>query len=132
MNSRTQNQLISRILKSRERILDYSFIDLKVDVGREDELVQHYDTLTYLKEQEWFGLNIKNIKVLHLSYEEVPVQILDRQVRKLRTKVITLVKVLWRNQFFEEATLAAEEDMMMRYPYLFASEEILNQGINPL
>ena len=52
MNSRTQNQLISRILKSRESILDYSFTDLKVDVGREDELVQHYDSLTYLEEQD--------------------------------------------------------------------------------
>ncbi|WMV32627.1 hypothetical protein MTR67_026012 [Solanum verrucosum] len=30
----------------------------------------------------------------HLSYEEVPVAILDRQVRKLRTKDIALVKVL--------------------------------------
>ena len=39
LNSRTQNQLISIILKSRGRILDFSFTDLKVDVGHEDELV---------------------------------------------------------------------------------------------
>ena len=52
MNSRTQNQLISRILKSRESFLDYSFTDLKVNVGREDELVKHYDSLTYLEEQD--------------------------------------------------------------------------------
>ena len=39
-----------------------------------------------------------------LSYEEIPVQILDRQVRKLRTKEVASVKVLWRNQFVEEAT----------------------------
>ncbi|WMV19265.1 hypothetical protein MTR67_012652 [Solanum verrucosum] len=35
-----------------------------------------------------------------LSYEEIPVQILDRQVRKLRNKEVASVKVLWRNQFF--------------------------------
>ena len=35
----------------------------------------------------------------NLSYEEIPVQILDRQVRKLRTKEVASVKVLWRNQF---------------------------------
>ncbi|WMV24249.1 hypothetical protein MTR67_017634 [Solanum verrucosum] len=29
-----------------------------------------------------------------LSYEEIPVQILDRQVRKLRTKEVALVKIL--------------------------------------
>ena len=51
MNSRTQNQLISTILKSRGRILNFSFTDLKVDVGSEDELVQHYDSLTYPEEQ---------------------------------------------------------------------------------
>lgn len=38
-------------IKFRDRNLDYSFTYLKVDVGREDELVQHYDSLTYLKEQ---------------------------------------------------------------------------------
>ncbi|XP_070007481.1 uncharacterized protein [Nicotiana sylvestris] len=32
-----------------------------------------------------------------LSYEEIPVAILDRQVRKLRTKEIASVKVLWWN-----------------------------------
>ena len=54
-----------------------------------------------------------------LSYEEIPVQILDRQVRKLRTKEAASVKVLWRNQFVEEATWEAEEDMKTRYPHLF-------------
>ncbi|WMV37939.1 hypothetical protein MTR67_031324 [Solanum verrucosum] len=42
-----------------------------------------------------------------LSYEEIQVQILDRQVRKLRTKEVASVKVLWRNQFVEEATWEA-------------------------
>ncbi|WMV54324.1 hypothetical protein MTR67_047709 [Solanum verrucosum] len=34
-----------------------------------------------------------------ISYEEIPVQILDHQVHKLRTKKVAFVKVLWRNQF---------------------------------
>ncbi|WMV45972.1 hypothetical protein MTR67_039357 [Solanum verrucosum] len=61
-----------------------------------------------------------------LSSEEIPVQILDRQVRKLRTKDITSVKVLWRNQFVEEATWEAEEDMKKRYPHLFEIGQIPN------
>ncbi|XP_049354785.1 uncharacterized protein LOC125819393 [Solanum verrucosum] len=65
----------------------------------------------------------------NLSYEEVPVQILDRQVRRLRTKDVVSVKVLWRNQIVEEATWEAEEDMKKRYPYLFES---VDQGINSL
>ena len=40
----------------------------------------------------------------NMSYEEVLVQILNHQVRKLRTKDVVSVKVLWRNQFIEEAT----------------------------
>ncbi|WMV25526.1 hypothetical protein MTR67_018911, partial [Solanum verrucosum] len=62
----------------------------------------------------------KNIGIKDsLSYEEIPVQILDRQVCKLRTKEVTSIKVLWRNQFVEEATWKAEEDMKKRYPHLF-------------
>ncbi|WMV38032.1 hypothetical protein MTR67_031417 [Solanum verrucosum] len=39
-----------------------------------------------------------------LSYEEVPVDILDRQVKRLRNKEIVSVKVLWRNHLVEGAT----------------------------
>ncbi|KAH0739920.1 hypothetical protein KY290_038625 [Solanum tuberosum] len=56
-----------------------------------------------------------------LSYVEIPVQILDRQVRRLRTKDVASAKVLWRNQFVEESTWEVEEDMKKRYPHLFES-----------
>ncbi|XP_012480834.1 uncharacterized protein LOC105795714 [Gossypium raimondii] len=39
-----------------------------------------------------------------LTYEEEPVQILDREVRKLRKNQIPLVKVLWQNHSDIEAT----------------------------
>ena len=39
-----------------------------------------------------------------LSYEEKPIQILDREVKKLKNKEIALVKVLWYNYMIEEAT----------------------------
>ncbi|WMV49209.1 hypothetical protein MTR67_042594 [Solanum verrucosum] len=67
-----------------------------------------------------------------LSYEEILVQILDRQVRKCRTKEVASVKVLWRNQFIEEATWEAEEDMKKRYPHLLESRENADQGTNSL
>ncbi|XP_070007517.1 uncharacterized protein [Nicotiana sylvestris] len=54
-----------------------------------------------------------------LSYEEIPVAILDRQVRKLRSKEISFVKVLWQNQQVEEATWETEEEMRKKYPHLF-------------
>ncbi|WMV55021.1 hypothetical protein MTR67_048406 [Solanum verrucosum] len=53
-----------------------------------------------------------------------------RMVRKLRTKEVASVKVLWRNKFVEEATWEAEEDMKKRYPHLFEPGEIPDQGEN--
>ena len=40
----------------------------------------------------------------NLTYEEEPVQILDRREQVLRNKTIPLVKVLWRSHTVEEAT----------------------------
>ncbi|WMV46648.1 hypothetical protein MTR67_040033 [Solanum verrucosum] len=76
-------------------------------------------------------LPTKNIGIKDsLSYEEIPVQILDRQVHKLRTNKVALVKVIWRSQFVEEATWEVEEDMKKRYPHLFPSEPVPDQGNN--
>lgn len=51
-----------------------------------------------------------------LSYEEIPVEILDREIKKLRNKKIPLVKVLWRNHKVEEATWEHEDDIKAKYP----------------
>ncbi|XP_069142942.1 uncharacterized protein [Solanum lycopersicum] len=58
-----------------------------------------------------------------LYYEEILVKILEREVRKLRTKEVMLVIVFWRNQFVEEATWEYEEDRKKIYPHLFESGE---------
>ena len=55
----------------------------------------------------------------NLTYEEQPVEILDRRDQVLRTKIIPLVKVLWTNQSYEEATWEREEDMRIQHPQLF-------------
>ena len=55
----------------------------------------------------------------NLSYEEEPVAILDREVRKLRSREIASIKVQWKNRPVEEATWEKEADMQERYPHLF-------------
>ncbi|XP_075494739.1 uncharacterized protein LOC142532304 [Primulina tabacum] len=55
----------------------------------------------------------------NLSYEERPVQILDRQEKKLRNKLVKRVKVKWLNHSEEEATWESEPEMRDRYPKLF-------------
>ena len=54
-----------------------------------------------------------------LTYEERPVQIVDRKDQVLRNKVIPLVKVLWMNHGREEATWEREDQMQTQYPHLF-------------
>ena len=54
-----------------------------------------------------------------LTYKEKPVQILDRNEKALRNKVIPLVKVLWRNHKIKEATWEREDEMKEKYPNLF-------------
>ncbi|WMV59113.1 hypothetical protein MTR67_052498 [Solanum verrucosum] len=53
-----------------------------------------------------------------LTYEEVPVELLDRQVRRLRNKEVASVKVLWRSQSVEGAIWEAEAAMKAKYPHL--------------
>ena len=58
----------------------------------------------------------------NISNKEVPVEILDRQEKRLRKKEVDSVKVLWRNYLVEGATWEAEADMKSRYPHLFPNE----------
>ena len=55
----------------------------------------------------------------NLSYEEIPIKILDRKEQVLRTKTIPIVKVLWRNHSTEETTWEAEEETRQKYLNLF-------------
>ena len=56
-----------------------------------------------------------------LTYEEYLVAIVDRQIRQLRTKEISMVKVLWSNHTVEDCTWETEAAMRESYPYLFYS-----------
>ena len=63
-----------------------------------------------------------------LSFEKVPVEILDHQIRRLRNKEVPLVKVLWQNQSVEGATWEAEADMQSKYPHLFSANSNQAKG----
>ena len=55
-----------------------------------------------------------------LTYEETPMHIVDCKEHVLRSKVIPLVKVLWRNHKREAATWEPEAQMRRQYPQLFS------------
>jgi hypothetical protein len=68
-------------------------------------------------------VNFKPLQIQeNLTYEEMPIQIIDRKEKQLRVKTIPLVKVLWRNHGVEEALWELEQEMRNRYPHLFKDE----------
>ena len=68
-------------------------------------------------------LNYEPLKIKdNLTYEEVPIQILDRKDQVLLTKTISLGKVLWKNHTVEEASWEREDEMKSNYPELFVNE----------
>ncbi|MDV3141379.1 MAG: hypothetical protein Q8738_02415, partial [Candidatus Phytoplasma australasiaticum] len=67
-----------------------------------------------------------------MSFEEEPIAILDRQVRKLRNKEITSVKVHWKNRPVREATWEIESEnlkvvLVNKTNYLVSEEKLIYQ-----
>ena len=72
-------------------------------------------------------LNYEPLKIKdNLTYEEVPIQILNHKDQVLCTKTISLVKVLWKNHAVEKASWEREDEMKSNYPELFFNEDMYN------
>ena len=56
----------------------------------------------------------------NLTYKEIPVQIVDHKEQVLRSKVIHLVKAVWKNHERESATWEPKAQMRCQYPQLFS------------
>ncbi|KAL4379775.1 hypothetical protein GQ457_02G022890 [Hibiscus cannabinus] len=61
-------------------------------------------------------------KSLEVITEE-SVNILDRNIKRLRNKSVPLVKFLWKNHGVEEVTWETEATMQKQYPHLFDSDK---------
>ena len=54
-----------------------------------------------------------------LSFEVQSVAIVDQEMKQLRSKVIPMVKVLWKNDTIKKMTWETEASMRSHYSYLF-------------
>ena len=54
-----------------------------------------------------------------LTYEEVPIQVVDVIDKVLRRAVVRLVIVQWNNHRIHEATWELEEEMREKHPHIF-------------
>ena len=55
-----------------------------------------------------------------LTYEEVPVQIVDVMDKVLQHAIVKLVKIQWSNHSIREATWELEEEMREKHPTSFS------------
>ncbi|GKG55316.1 hypothetical protein Tco_0571956, partial [Tanacetum coccineum] len=55
-----------------------------------------------------------------LHFDEEPIEIKDREVKKLKKRQIPIVKVCWNSQRGPEFTWEREDEMKCNYPQLFA------------
>ncbi|XP_070034813.1 uncharacterized protein [Nicotiana tomentosiformis] len=69
------------------------------------------------KEDDWVFLKVSPMKGVMWFGKKKKLSL--RQVRKLRNKEISSMKVLWGNQQVEEATWEAEEEIKKKYSHLF-------------
>lgn len=65
-------------------------------------------------------INYEDLEIWEdMSYIEKPLKILNKKEKMLRTKIIPMVKVLWKNQTLEEATWEMESNIKEKYLELF-------------
>ncbi|GKD77844.1 hypothetical protein Tco_1340465 [Tanacetum coccineum] len=58
-----------------------------------------------------------------LNFIEEPVEIMDREVKRLKQSCIPIVKIRWNSRRGPEFTWEREDQMKKKYPYLFVNPE---------
>ncbi|GJY76100.1 hypothetical protein Tco_0481216, partial [Tanacetum coccineum] len=58
--------------------------------------------------------------MFHLNFIEEPVEILEREFKKLNRSRIVIVKVRWNSKRGPEFTWEREDQMKLKYPHLFS------------
>ncbi|GJW10864.1 hypothetical protein Tco_1576691, partial [Tanacetum coccineum] len=95
-----------------------------------EELSSVYDTfyVSNLKKclsDANFHVPLEEIKVDRtLCFVEEPVEIMDREIKKLKCRKIALVKVRWNSKCGPEFTWEHEDQMKIKYPQLFVDRVV--------
>nr|GFB20351.1 putative reverse transcriptase domain-containing protein [Tanacetum cinerariifolium] len=63
-----------------------------------------------------------------LHFVEEPVEIMDREVKRLKQSRISIVKVRWNSRRKPEITWEREDFFRSKYPHLFARRRVIRQG----
>lgn len=87
---------------------------------------------------ETLMISLKEIKIDDkLNFIEEPVEIMDREVKRLKHSRIPIVKVIWNSNRGPEFTWEREDQIRAKYPQLFdkttpSTDSTLDSGTNPI
>jgi len=105
-----------------ERIRDVAYkLELPEEL-RGIHPVFHVSQLRKCLSDETLKTPLEEIQVdERLNFVEEPIEIVERQIKRLRRKRIPIVKVRWNARHGSEFTWEPEDTMKKKYPYLFTS-----------
>ena len=110
-----KGKLSPRFIGPYEVIEKVGLVAYRLSLPLELENIHNVFHASMLKRYSSYPSHVVSLEVIELrpdlTYEENPVEILAREVKELRNKRISLVKVLWRNHKTEEAMWESEKTM---------------------
>ncbi|GJU38654.1 putative reverse transcriptase domain-containing protein [Tanacetum coccineum] len=106
-------QIKKRIQAARDRQKSYA------DRRRKPLEFQSGDKVM-LKVSPWKGV-IQQLSRVHSTFIKEPVEIMDREVKRLKQSRIPIVKVRWNSRRGPEFTWERDNQMKKKYPHLFAN-----------
>ncbi|KAD5803435.1 hypothetical protein E3N88_14795 [Mikania micrantha] len=85
--------------------------------------VFHISNLKKCLSDETLVIPLEEIQIdEQLNFVEEPVEIMDRETKKLKLSKIPIVKVRWNSRRGPEFTWEREDQMKQKYPHLFAEQ----------
>ncbi|GKB47589.1 putative reverse transcriptase domain-containing protein [Tanacetum coccineum] len=121
---------INRLKAARDRqkiYVDKRRKPLEFSIGDHVMLKVVYDTFHVLNLKKCLAdptlqIPLEEIQVdVKLNFVEEPVEILEREIKKLKRSRIPIIKVRWNSKRGPEFTWKCEDQMKLKYPHLFNS-----------
>ncbi|GJT02499.1 putative reverse transcriptase domain-containing protein [Tanacetum coccineum] len=121
-----KGKLAPRFVRPFEIIEKVGPVDYKLDLPEELDGVHDTFHLSNLKKclaDPTLQVPLDEIQVdSKLNFVEKPVEILEREFKKLKRSRIAIVKVRWNSKRGPEFTWEREDQMKLKYPHLFSDD----------
>ncbi|XP_016690790.1 uncharacterized protein [Gossypium hirsutum] len=117
IRDRLKGKLSPRFIRSFQIVKRVGLITYQLEIPPELDYIHDVFLVSMLRRYQSnpsYIVSVEEIEVrLDLTFEKEPIQILDRDVKVLMRKSISLVKVLWQNHGTEEATWEPEGSILL-------------------